>query len=112
MTQEWMLRALLDFGFKQQDAEVYVFLTLNGSQNVKTITIALKAHKRRIYRALNRLRQNRLVTATLDLPAQFTAVPFDKVLDLLMKANLKEAERIERRKDKILSLWNSNIKMI
>lgn len=109
MTQQWMLKTLSDLGFRQKDAEVYVFLAMNGSQKAKEITKALHTCERQVYRILKRLQQSQVVAATPKPPAQFSAIPFDRVLDSLMKANLKEAERIEEKKDKILSLWKSSI---
>ena len=82
MTQEWMLRTLVNLGFKQQDAEVYVFLALNGSQKAKDIAEALKTNKRQVYRTLEKLQNREIVNATPNLVAQFSAVSFDKVLDL------------------------------
>jgi hypothetical protein len=44
------------------------------------------------------------------VPAHFSVLPFDKLLDLLKKANLKEAKRIEQNKDSFLALWDSTVK--
>jgi hypothetical protein len=44
------------------------------------------------------------------VPAYFSVLPFDKLLDLLKKANLKEAKRIEQNKDSFLALWDSTVK--
>ena len=110
MTQDWMLKTLLDLGFKQKDVEVYIFLALNGSHGVKEIAEYLKTYKRKIYRILKKLESKNIVFATSGLPTQFSAVSFDKILDLLIIDTLEEAERIEEKKDEILSLWASNIK--
>lgn len=105
-----MLKTLQEFGFTQQDAEVYVFLALNGSKEARKITSALKIYKRQVYRILKKLKRQNLLNATTDLPAQFSVIPLDKLLDFFIRANLAEAKRIEERKDEILSLWNSSIK--
>jgi sugar-specific transcriptional regulator TrmB len=110
MTQEWMLKTLVDLGFKQQDAEVYVFLALNGSQKAKAIADALKTYRRQVYRTLKELQNREIINATSNLPAQFSAIPFDKVLGLFIRANMEEADRIEEKKDEILALWKSTIK--
>ncbi len=109
LDQEWMLKILLDLGFKQQDAEVYVFLAINGSQRAKDIAGALKTYKSHVYRILKKLQDREIVNATPNPPTQFSAVSFDKVLDLLVQANMEEANRIEEKKDEILALWKSNI---
>ena len=105
-----MLKTLLDLGFIQQDAEVYVFLAINGSQEARVITGALKTYKRQVYRTLKRLKRQHVVTASADLPAQFAAVPFDKVLDMLMKANVEEANRLEQEKERMFNLWKRSVK--
>ena len=110
LTQEWMLKTLLDLGFPHQDAEIYVFLALNGSRRAKDLTNAMKTYKRQVYRTLKRLQNRQIVTATTSLPAQFSAIPFDKVLDMLIKANMEEANRVERKKDKMLALWKRSVK--
>ena len=51
-----------------------------------------------------------MVNAIPKVPASFSAISLDKLLDLLAKANLEEARRIEQEKDDILKLWKSKIK--
>ena len=101
-----MLKTLLDRGFKKQDAEMYVCLALNGSQKAKDIAIALKISRRQVYRSINKLKEMQFVTTSTSVPTKFSAVSFDKILDLLLESNLKEAQRIE---DKILPFWKSTI---
>jgi len=110
MTQEWMIKTLVDLGFGQRNAEVYVFLAQNGAHKASAIAEALKIYKRQVYRTLKKLQNQQIISGTLDLPASFTALPFDKLLGLLAKANLQEAMRIEQNKDDILALWNSCVK--
>jgi sugar-specific transcriptional regulator TrmB len=109
LTQEWILKTLVNLGFGQRDAEVYVFLALNGAHKASDIAEATKTYKRQAYRTLRKLQNQKIVSGTKDVPAHFTALPFDKLLELLIKANLQELRRIEQNKDDILALWNSYI---
>ena len=109
MTQERVFSALIQLGLSQVDAEVYVFLATKGSQKARNIAMALKTYRRKIYRSLKILQNKEIVNATLKRPAQFSAIPFDKVLNLLVKAHLKEVQYIEQNKEEILSYWNSMI---
>ncbi len=101
-----MLKTLLDRGFKKWDAEVYIYIALNGTQKIKDIAIALKTSNRQVYRSVKKLKEMQFVTASKSVPAKFSVVSFDKVLDLLLESNIKEAKRIE---DKILPFWKSSI---
>ena len=107
MSQERVLKALVSLGLSQTDAEVYVFLATEGPQKARDIATALKTYKRKIYRNLKSLQNKEIVNATLEQPAQFSAIPFDKVLNLLIKAHMEEAQYIEQNKEEILSHWNS-----
>ncbi len=110
MTQEWMIRTLVHLGFGKRAAEVYVFLTLNGSQQASAIAEALRTYERQICHILQELQNREVVSGSQDLPARFSALPFDRLLNVIAEANLQEARRIEQKKDVLLGLWNSYVK--
>ena len=110
LAQEWMLKTLVNFGFERQDAEVYVYLALNGPKKAKDIATALKTYERQVNRSLKKLQNKEIVNATPELPAIFSVISLDKLLDLLARASLEEARRIEQEKDRILRLWKSSVK--
>jgi sugar-specific transcriptional regulator TrmB len=110
LTQEWILKTLINHGFRQRDAEVYVFLTLNGTHKASEIAKANKLYKQQVYQVLKKLQNQKIVSRTQKVPAHFSALPFDKLLDLLKKANLQEANRIEKNKESLLTLWDSTVK--
>ena len=110
MTEKWMLRALVDLGFRERDAEVYLFLGLNGSQKASVIAEALGTNKQQVYRTLRRLQNLRIVSGTQKHPEHFMALSFGKTMDLLARDRLQKARRIEQNKDRILALWDSCVK--
>jgi len=107
LTQEWMIKTLMSLGFGQLDAEVYAFLALNGAQKASAIAEAIRTYKRQVYRALEKLEKRKIVSGTENPRAHFVALPFDKLLDLLVKTNLLEARQIEQNKDNLVALWSS-----
>jgi sugar-specific transcriptional regulator TrmB len=110
LTQECVLKALTSLGFKQTDAEVYVSLTENGRQKAREIAETLKTQRRQVYRSLKTLQAKGIVKASTEHPTQFSAIPFEKILDTLIKANAEEAERLEQEKEKILTRWQTIIR--
>ena len=102
-----MLKTLVNLGFKQQEAEVYLFLVLNGPKRAKYIADALETYKRKVYRALKNLQNLKIASATQTLPAEFYAISFEKVLDLFMKAAMEQAKTLQVSKKKLLSTWRS-----
>ena len=102
-----MLRTLESFGLKRVDAEVYVYLAKKGPQKGKEISKALKVQKPQLYRSLKNLQSKAIVSATLERPARFSAVSFEKVLDLFIRAKMEEAQAIQHEKSKLVSSWKA-----
>jgi sugar-specific transcriptional regulator TrmB len=105
-----VLKALVGLGLSETDAEVYVFLATSGSQKARDIATALKMYKCKVYRSLKSLQHKEMVNAILERPVLFFAMPFDKVLDLLVKTHLEEVRYIELNKEDILSQWEALVK--
>ena len=105
-----MLETLAGFGLKPSDAHVYVFLAKKGPQTGKDLCNILTMPKHQVYQCLRNLENKAIVTATSEHPASFSAVPFEKVLDILVKAKLEEAQRTQMDKDEALTDWESMMK--
>ena len=107
MSQEKVLKALEELGLARLDARIYVFLAKKGSKKAKDITNLLRISKQQLYPSLKSLQSKGLVNATLEHPARFSAVSFEKALDLFAKAKMEEAKSIQQSKDSLLSDWQS-----
>ena len=64
-------------------------------------------NKQQLYPSLKNLQSKGVVSVTLEHPAQFSAIPFEKVLDLYLKTKMEEVRRIQQSKDQILNDWQS-----
>jgi sugar-specific transcriptional regulator TrmB len=98
---------LNDLGLTPMDSRVYVFLAKKGTQKAIDISKPLKMNKQQLYRSLTNLQSKGIVTSTLEHPSRFTAISFDKVLDLFVKTKMEEAQQIKQSKDELLSVWQS-----
>ena len=107
-----MLQTLVNLGFKEHEAEVYVLLALNGPKSAKDIAGALGSYKRKVYRTITKLQKIGIAAASASVPAGFSVVSFDKVLDRFIDSNLAQAKNIETKKDQLLSLWSHRVKEI
>ena len=110
LTSEWMYKILVDLGFERLEAEVYVFLAFNGANDVLAIVEALGINKQQLVRVLRRLENRQIVYRSQSFPERFSVLPFDRLLDLLEKANLLEVRRIERSRRSLVALWKSYIR--
>ena len=107
MSQEQILKTLTGFGLTQIEAEVYVFLAKKGAQKGIGIRKSLKLTKEQLYSSLRNLKSKGIISSTLEHPARFSALPFEKVLDLFIKAQMDETRRLLKSKEEILSNWQS-----
>jgi len=105
--QEKVLKTLEGLGITQPDAHIYILLGKKGPQKAVDIAIHLKLSKQTAYRAIKNLQSKGLITATIEHPARFSAVPFEKVLDMFVKEKMEEVHRIKQDKKTLLNDWQS-----
>jgi sugar-specific transcriptional regulator TrmB len=109
MSLERMLDTLVNLGLTRTEAQAYVFLAKKGPHGGKDLADALRISRKQLYRSLKSLRVKGIVNATRERPAQFSAVPLEKVLELSMKAAMEQAKAFQASREELLSNWRSMI---
>jgi sugar-specific transcriptional regulator TrmB len=109
MSREWMLKTLTSLGFTEADIQVYVYLMTEGPRKANDIAQALKLHKQQLYRVLRSLQNKGIVNASPEYPARYTAVLFERALDLLIRAKVEQEKALQQNKQELLSTWRSMI---
>jgi HTH-type transcriptional regulator, sugar sensing transcriptional regulator len=104
-TQDQVLKMLQDLGLTRLDSQIYIYLSKKGSQKGAEISKGIKVQKQPLYRCLKHLQTTGIVTATLEHPAKFNAVSFDKVVDIFVKVKMAEAQSIQENKKDLLAKW-------
>ena len=107
MSQEEILQILVNLGLKKSEAKTYFYLAKRGPKKANEITKTLRMTKQQLYPIIKSLQNKAIIVATLDRPAVFSAVPFDRVLDLISKVKFEEVKIIQNNKGKLLSDWES-----
>jgi sugar-specific transcriptional regulator TrmB len=100
-----VLKKLIGLGLKQTDAKIYVYLAKKGALKGRDIRKALRLTKQQLYPSLRNLQNRGIVSSTLEYPARFSAIPFERVLDLFIKAKVEETKQLQQSKEEILSKW-------
>jgi sugar-specific transcriptional regulator TrmB len=95
----------MGLGLSETDAQIYVFLALNGPHKAKDVTIKLSLYKEQLYRSLKNLRDKDVIKTTTDYPAVFSAVPFEEILDLLTEIKKEQAQALQGVREELLSNW-------
>ena len=107
MSQEPVIKTLIELGLTRRDSEVYLLLAKKGPLRVRDISNILKLNRQQLHRSLKSLQSKGIVTSTLERPARFSAIPFEKAMDIFIKARMEEVQRLQRNKDEALSKWRS-----
>lgn len=100
-----MLTTLVNLGFTETDAQVYVFLATETPQKARDIAETLKISKQQLYRTLKKLQSKGVINASPEYPAHFSAVLFEKVLDLFVKAKTEQQRALQESMEELLSTW-------
>ena len=102
-----LLKTLVSLGLTEVDAEIYLLLAKEGSQQGRDIAGTLRLYKQQLYRSLKRLQKKGVVNASLEHPARFSAVSLEKVLDFLIDAKKEQALALQESKRELLSNWGA-----
>jgi sugar-specific transcriptional regulator TrmB len=103
LSLERIIKSLESLGLSQTDAQVYIYLATTGPKKAKDIINALTINKRQVYRSLKRLRNKGITTINNERPFEFTALPFDMVLDLLMEVKREAAKTLQASREELIS---------
>jgi sugar-specific transcriptional regulator TrmB len=82
---------------------VYIYLATNGPNKARTIVDYLKVNKGQVYKSLSRLQNKGVTIASNERPIEFSAVPFEDVLDMLMKIKKEQAKVLQAIKEELIS---------
>lgn len=110
MSLDRVLKAFTKLGLTQREAEIYVYLAAEGPREAENIAENLRLTRQQVSISLKSLRKRRIVVSTYRYSTRFDALPFRRVMILLIKAKKAEAQCIEEGKDRILSEWHSMVK--
>jgi sugar-specific transcriptional regulator TrmB len=102
-----MKLTLINLGFTEAEAEVYIFLTTQSPKTARDVAKALNLHSSQVYRILKQLKINGAINVSSEYPARFTAVIFKKVLELLIDIKREQQKALVASKEELLSTWRS-----
>lgn len=86
-----MLKILEISGFAELEAKVYVYLAKRGPQTAREITLGLRISKQKLNPILSSLREKGVVVRYFKPVTQFSALSFEKVIDIQIKKNSKSS---------------------
>ncbi len=95
------------FGLTTREAKIYLHLARFGPRKANKIAEELKTHRTETYHALTSLQNKKIVTATLERPISFIALPFEKAIEKIIKLEKERVTLAEKRSQHVFELWRS-----
>jgi len=103
LSEEAIKKVLKNSGLTEKEAEVYIFLAKHNVRKGTEIARLLRKDKAQVFRILRRLQAKGFVEATLEVPTRFTIVPFENIIDSIIKTKQDEVVLIKKTKKDLLS---------
>jgi sugar-specific transcriptional regulator TrmB len=100
--EETIKKVLIDSGLTEKETEVYIFLAKHNVCKGTEIARLLRKDKAQVFRILRRLQAKGYVEATFEFPSRFTVVPFENIIDTIVKAKQEEVAHIKESKKDLL----------
>ena len=108
LSLERVFKALTSLGLSESDARVYIFLALKGPTKTGNIVNDLKMSRQQIHRSLKFLQDKRIVFADRKNQDVFSALLFEKALELLIETEEEKTEILLETKKSILQDWKTS----
>ena len=108
LSLERVFKALTSLGLSESDARVYILLALKGPTKTGNIVNDLKMSRQQIHRSLKFLQDKRIVFADRKNQDVFSALLFEKALELLIETEEEKTEILLETKKSILQDWKTS----
>lgn len=98
---------LLQYGLTSNQSKVFIYLGKYGSKTAPEVCKSLKLPRTETYHLLSALQNKGIVSATFQHPIQFTALPLNKAIWILVNAEKERVKSLERMEQGLSKLWNN-----
>jgi sugar-specific transcriptional regulator TrmB len=99
--------ALVKYGLSESEVKTYLHLAFAGEKKASEIAEAISLHRTEVYRILRDLEKRGIVIETFEAPLKFTAIPLDKAVEQLVKAQRMKVNLLEKEKSELIQIWSS-----
>ena len=105
MSLERLYKALTSLGLSESEVKVYFYIATKGPTFARDIINDLPIKYRKIYRILDKLRTKGIIFVNGNKPSELSVLPFEDVLNMLIKQKEEQAQEIIKRKKELVNNW-------
>jgi len=107
LTIEKVQAELLQYGLTSNQSKVFIYLGKYGAKTAPEVCKALKLPRTETYHLLSALQNKGVVSATFQHPIQFTALPLNKAIWILVNSEKERVKSLEKMEKGISELWDN-----
>ncbi|MBS3922223.1 MAG: TrmB family transcriptional regulator [Nitrosarchaeum sp.] len=107
LTIEKVQKELLQYGLTSNQSKVFIYLGKYGAKTAPEVCKSLKLPRTETYHLLSALQNKGIVSATFQHPIQFTALPLNKAIWILVRSEKERVKSLENTEKKISELWEN-----
>lgn len=104
---EQVQQQLSKYGLTGNQSKVYIYLGKYGAQTAPDVCKALKLPRTETYHLLSALQNKGIVSATFQHPIQFTALPLEKAIWILVNSEKERVKSLEKMEPELSLLWKN-----
>jgi len=104
---EKLFEELGEYGLTPNEAKVFIQLLKLGPLTASEIGRSLSISRTEVYNILTNLQNKGIIEASLDRPAKFSAVSFEKALDILIDSERRRVITMEKSKEELMEIWKT-----
>ena len=98
---------LLQYGLSSNQSKVFIYLGKYGAKTAPEVCKALKLPRTETYHLLSALQNKGIVSATFQHPIQFTALPLNKAIWILVNSEKERVKSLEHMEKGLSELWDN-----
>ncbi|PIY88386.1 MAG: TrmB family transcriptional regulator [Nitrosopumilales archaeon CG_4_10_14_0_8_um_filter_34_8] len=98
---------LLQYGLTSNQSKVFIYLGKYGAKTAPEVCKALKLPRTETYHLLSALQNKGIVSATFQHPIQFTALPLNKAIWILVNSEKERIKSLEHMEKGLSELWDN-----
>ncbi|MCI4432061.1 MAG: TrmB family transcriptional regulator [Nitrosopumilus sp.] len=98
---------LLQYGLTSNQSKVFIYLGKYGAKTAPEVCKALKLPRTETYHLLSALQNKGIVSATFQHPIQFTALPLNKAIWILVNSEKERVKSLELMEQGLSELWDN-----
>ena len=104
---EQVQQQLSKYGLTGNQSKVYIYLGKYGAKTAPEVCKALKLPRTETYHLLSALQNKGIVSATFQHPIQFTALPLDKAIWILVNSEKERVKSLEKMEGELSEIWKN-----